>query len=228
MEYVMKSFAPCLALGLLAIPLLSPAQVTKQGNGYLFRMKFTKGQVMNYKLTSQSTGATPNPINVGMAMSMNVKKVSNGKATVDVKMGSMTMNGQPMNSGAPMVQTMTMDTMGAASGGNIAGSFGGNYPAKAIPVGGTWSAKVPVQAPGAMGGNMAATYKFLGFQNVGGKQVAKVGMTMTGVSSGSGTMLISAVDGSLISTNVTTTTKMGNPQTGKPIVLKSTIKVSRV
>ena len=43
--------AVCL-VALVAVPLSAIAQVTQKGDGYLFRMKFTKGKVVNYGLTS--------------------------------------------------------------------------------------------------------------------------------------------------------------------------------
>lgn len=223
----MNRRAAWIAIGLvLAAPVLSEAQVSKQGNKYLFRMKFAKGQKANYKMVSESTGMGSQAISTSMTMNTLVKDVKNGKASMEVTMGSILMNGKPMGQGGQK-QTVELDATGGSLGAGM-GSVGGNFPKQAIPIGGTWKATVPVQAGGAGGGNMNSTYKFVGFTNVNGKQLAKIAITVSGFSSGSGSMLVDPKDGSMISTNMATTTKIGNPQSGKPMVLQSKIKVTRV
>jgi hypothetical protein len=202
------------------------AQVTKQGNAYLFKMKFAKGQSINYKVKAETTGTMASV--VGMDMGMLVKDVQNGVASVEVSMGQMTMNGKAMGQGGGqgMKQLVKMDANGKAVGGNFSG-MSGNLPTKPVKIGDTWSASAPMAGPG-MNGNMNATYKFTGFKPIGGKNCAVISVTMTGVTSGSGTIFINSADGSMVSTTIKTSTKITDPQTKKTTAMGSTVTVNRV
>jgi NMD protein affecting ribosome stability and mRNA decay len=214
-------------LGLLAAPSFSDAQVTQQGNKYLFRMKFTKGQKVSYKMTSTSTGMGSQAISTSMTMTTTVTDVKNGKATMEVAMGQILMNGKPMGQGGQK-QTITVDSTGGNVQGAGMGTVGANFPKEAIAIGDTWKASVPVAAGGAGSGNMQSTYKFVGFTNVNGIRAARITISVSGFSTGSGTMLVDTRDGSMISTDITTTTKIPNPNSQQPVQLKSQIKVVRV
>lgn len=227
----MMKLAPILALGILAVPVLSPAQVAKQGNGYLFRMKFVKGQKQNFKMASTTSGFGDQAMKMGMNFSMTVKSVKKDQATVVVSNSNMTMNGQPTNmGGSNNTAEITMDSTGKQVGGAAgAGGFSGNFPVKPLPIGGKWTSDLPVPGGGAMpGGKITATYTFTGFTSVKGKNAAKVAIKIGGGATGSGTMLINAADGSLLSSTMAMTITMPNPQTNKPINLKSNVNITRV
>jgi len=223
----MSSFKFLLAACMVAGISSSYGQVSKQGSAYSFKMKFTKGQKLNYKVKAETSG--PMTSVVGMSMNMLVKDVQKGVATVEVSMGGMTMNGKSMGQGGAqgMKQLVKMDASGKAVGGGMTG-MSGNLPTKPVKIGESWkSNSVPMAGPG-MSGNMSAIYKFTGFKAVAGKNCAEIAVSMTGVTSGSGKIYVDAADGSMVVTNLKTVTKMTDPQTKKPTSMTSNVSVTRV
>ena len=204
------------AVAVLSTAILGPnmssianAQVTKQGAGYLFRIKYVKGQVMKYNMaiSGKNPGAAANakPMVMNMPMSMKVVDVKNGVATIE---SSVTAPG----SKTPQVQTMKMDNRGNVVGGAPgAGSMtaGTNLPQNPVPVGGSWTAKAAMAA----GMNANATYKFKSIKNVGGKNVAVIDVSMNAAgqmrAAGNGTMYMSMADCSLVSMSMVM--KMASP-----------------
>ncbi|HWA84084.1 MAG TPA: hypothetical protein VG820_11645 [Fimbriimonadaceae bacterium] len=197
---------------------MASAQVTKRGNAYLFRTKYTKGQVITYVMNMKSS-ARGQAINVTMPMTQKVVSVTkSGVATVSVSMGKLLMNGKPIGTGTPATaQKMTFE---ADSEGHVKGGGQQNttisLPAKPIPVGGTWTATT--NAPTGMGQAMqvTATYKLIGFERKDGFQTAKVSVTMSGSGqmaiSGSGTMWLNMADGSMVRDTMKMSMSMGSMQ----------------
>lgn len=222
----LKAFAVAFALTVLVVS-SAFGQITKSGNAYLFRMKFVKGQTMNYAMNVTSTipGASK-PQTMSMPMSMTVTDVTNGIATIKYKMTS------PMGGSKPQEITVKMDNTGKLVSGSAPSMNGisATLPKNPVAVGGSWknTTSVPSGAAGNM--NVTNTYKFLGFKTVNGKQVANISVSMSGKSSaisvsGGGTMLLSVADGSMVNTamNVDTSVSM---QGGTP--MKMAMKVNMV
>jgi len=181
------------------------AQVSRSGGGYLFRMKFTKGQKMTYMMSmNTSASGMAQPMKTSVPMTMTVMSVQGNVATMKMTMGAVM--GQK-----PRDITVKMDNTGKLVSGNMQGLNGvsATYPKNPVAVGGSW--KNTTAFPLGPGGNLDSTtnYKFKSIKNVGGRQVAELYVTMTGKSqqfkmSGSGTMLILMADGSLWNTQITT------------------------
>lgn len=208
------------------------AQVTQRGNGYLFRQKFTPGQTLRYTFRVNTIGAMPGsnkPMTLVMPMAMKVVSVRAGIATMSITRGAMSMNGQRMGANTSPPVTIKMNNQGKVVQGP-AGSSGSLavLPANPVPVGGTWTSTVPIPQMG----QAKATYKFLGISNVGGRPVARIGMSMSSLGatrmSGTGTTLISVADGSAVSANMNMNLTMPAARQGtKPQTMKMRINISR-
>ncbi|HVT13477.1 MAG TPA: hypothetical protein VHE55_14530 [Fimbriimonadaceae bacterium] len=180
------------------------AQIKKQGNGYLLRTKYTKGEVITY-VTDTKTNAQGRDMLISMTMTQKVLSVSRtGAATVSMTMGKVLLNGKPMGQQVPeKMQKVTFET---DSQGHVKGGGQQNtnviMPDKPIPVGGTWSATT--NAPIGTGQSMqvTVTYKLLGFEKKGKYQTAKISVKMSGSGqmaiSGTGTMWLNMADGSMV------------------------------
>lgn len=221
-------------LGILAVAAslasISTAQITKQGGGYLLRMKFAKGAKMSYSMVV-SGNASGNAFSMNTPMTMTVTSTSGTNGTLAYSVGpmKMTMNGTPMNAGAsqPMKSTVTMDNRGKVLGGGAGSSPSGSItlPAQPIPVGGTWSGSTSVA--GGPGGAMkvSGNYKLLGITSVNGISCARIAVTLTGSGassvSGSGTIYLAVSDGSLVKNDTKMSVK--TPQLPKPMAMTMTI-----
>lgn len=194
------------------------AQVSKHGNAYLFRMKYTKGQTFKYvmKMTGQMNAQA---FAMTMPMTEKVTAVSPaGVATMTMAMGdmAMTVNGKAMNQKMPANMqkvTVEIDSTGHAKGGVGQQNTSVALPEKPIPVGGTWTAKT--NAPTGMGQPMevAATYTLTGFEKVGGFNTAKISVTMSGTGamtiSGKGFLWLNMADGSMVKNTTKMSMTMG-------------------
>jgi hypothetical protein len=205
----MKPIRIALALSTLAFAALGSAQVSKSGDGYTLRMKFTKGQKISYETTTTVDMAGMQPMK--MPMTMTVTDVKDGIYTVKYSVGAI--GGQK-----PQDITLKMNSQGKLVEGNAAGQAltgAGNVqlPTKPVKVGESWSstAETPV-----MGSKMKvnSTYTFKGIKKVGGKDVAEIAIKMTssggavGVT-GTGTMTLMVSDGSLHGSTMNIKTSMG-------------------
>ncbi|MCU0315980.1 MAG: hypothetical protein MUC92_05260 [Fimbriimonadaceae bacterium] len=234
-------------VGIAAAPQPGTAQISQQGNKYLFRYKWEKGKVYNYNLAytmtvpaSAGRGATgsagaPRPQTMNSRFSMKVIDVKGGTATIELTMPAA--QGQP----APKPQRMTMDSLG-----RVQGAAGSNLsqqapvlPQRAVGINETWTNTM--QVPGMMGGtmNMTSTMRLTAVRTVGGRRVAEVnqniqmrGSGMTG--GGSGTYSHDMSDGMVRSArmNMTMTipappARQGQPQ-AKPMSIPLTVTISRL
>lgn len=222
----MKLIKNLTVLGLLSITFVGAqsahAQITKKGDGYLFRIKWTPGQTIKYVMNMSMSGdAMPKPMNMNMSISQKVKKVAGTVATIEATTSGVP--GQPK----PQVQTMTIDNRGRATSGAAAGSQVA-FPEGPVKIGQTWKGSLPGMQQGMAGD---AVYKLLSVKTVGGKPVAEVGLSLNmkqgGAMSmtGSGTMLIFMADGSLSS--MTMNTNMSMSQQGKTQKMKMGVTMRR-
>src|SRR5688572_7694840 len=97
------------------------AQITKSGNGYLFRMKYAKGQTAKYamdvkaSIKNPQTGKTQT-MDMSMPMVSKVTAVSGGTGTIQATVGPVKalVDGKPFNlpNNQPKTQTTKMDARG--------------------------------------------------------------------------------------------------------------------
>lgn len=194
-----------------------PAQVTKQGAGYLFRLKFSKGQSYKYQMNMSGSGQGQTFI-MRMPMTMTVVGVSGVVGTVTYKIGPVSMSVGGKTTNMPNVRTMTLklDNRGNVVSGADASQVQGmgtiGLPARPMAIGSTWSAKTKTAAGAAGQMDVQATYRFVGIERQGGINSAKISMTMTGAGQanvkGSGTMWLAVSDGALVRTDTTMTVNM--------------------
>ena len=121
------------AVALLAGPGAN-AQIVAQGNGYLFRQKFTTGQKINYAMDiSASTpgSAMGGSYKAQMLIHLSVLSAQNGVANVKVVSDGLTLNGKAMQKGESA--TIKMDARGQTVGGGSGhnGTIGPDLPAGA-------------------------------------------------------------------------------------------------
>lgn len=225
----MKSMKLIALIGLAAISLqgseLAHGQITKQGNGYLMRMKFTPGAVLKYILNIGATSPqSPKPMNMTMTMTQKIKSVKNGVATVEV-------SSTPVNGQAVPTQTVTVDSRGKTTGGAAgagASTSTVSLPEGPIPIGGTWKGSLPGMQQGMAG---SALYKLLSVKKINGKEQAEIGLSIqvsqgTAMKvTGSGKMFLYTADGSLNTMSMTMNMSMSNQ--GKTFNSKMTMGMRR-
>ncbi|RYG44975.1 hypothetical protein EON79_13715 [bacterium] len=224
------------ALALTATAALSSAQVTKQGSGYLFRYKFTKGSTYKCVATvgQAVAAAQANQLKVTIPFSQKVTAVTGDTASLSFSMGPITMNGNPLSQ-KPVATTGKMSRLGKLIGADKGGSPGlVVFPSGPVAPGATWSAAFPLGAMGAMGGgggNATAKYKFIGMKTIDGKPTAELAVTLASTGetkiSGGGRTFVSVADGLMVKSNMTL--NIASPQIqnqGAPS--KVTINIQRV
>jgi len=217
-----------LMLGALAV---TDAQITKQGNAYLLRMKFAKGQTAKYQMDmTMNMGAQK--MSMSMPMTQKVTNVrANGAAEINYTMGPMSMNGKPMGNQTQSTR-IVMDPSGKVIEGQNMGQTGASVslPAKPVRVGESWTVNTKMAAGTAGPMDVKATYTLAGFQTIAGKQAAKINVKMSAAGqmsmNGSGTMLLLSSDGSLHSANINM--NMKGQQQGQQMNVTSTIALKRV
>lgn len=190
-------------------------QVTKQGNGYLLRYKWVKGQTFKYTLTTSVSlnGQKQSGANQGMTYTMRVLDVKNGNATIRVtgEMGTQKID-----------ERMTLDNRGRmvgkqTSNANMTQLSSIALPEKPVAIGGTWKSNLAGNLPQGMG-NMSAvnTFKLVRVGNVGGRNIAEIGVngTITGFAkmNVTGRYLVLVSDGSVSGMTMNTTGSFANPQ----------------
>ncbi len=220
----MKHF---LAIGLVAVASLSQAQVSKSGNGYLFRMKYTKGSTLSYAVAStvSGLGANGQPIKVNLPMVWKVANVANGIATIDTLVGPVTMGGSQM--GQAEKNRIQIDSKGKLTGQAGTGQqVTPTFPDKPVRIGQSWTAAAPVELPMQGQQKVTATYTFKGIRTVAGKQVAELAVKTTGQATGSGTMYLLASDGSLFRSSLVLNLKMQSAGNA-PTTYKVTANITR-
>lgn len=236
MQVVAKFLMRC-GLGFLCVAIVSPywanAQVTKQGDRYLFRMKLTKGATASYRLTTAANapGGGQNSFAMTMTMKSKVLSVSGDVATVEYVVTPA--KGSPGGT-TPQKMTMKVNTRGKVVGGDKQMAQMGMQsalPDKPVAVGGSWTDTIPVQT--AMGTiTTKATYRFTGISNRAGKPVANIQLNMTGSGAGmnftgTGTLAIRMGDGSLDNLTMQQKMKVGGGNSGQPVNVTVNVTMTR-
>ncbi len=215
----------------------SPAQIAKKGDGYLMRIKYTPGAHLKYSAQATFSTNAPNgnasPTTLNMPFSMLVKSFKNGVATIEFSITP-----PSIGSGTPKPQTSTvqLDTLGRPVGGSAAPGVGTiGMPETPVKIGQTWTSKMPGMGGIMPGANVTATYKLVGFKNVGGRNLAIVAVTMnlsggeSGMrASGNGTLQLRTEDGSLHAADIKQSMTMTGRSGGSSIQASTNIKVVRL
>ncbi|HLK16031.1 MAG TPA: hypothetical protein VKT78_14590 [Fimbriimonadaceae bacterium] len=195
------------------------AQVTKNGNAYLFRLHLTKGEKLHFKVPFTISGYEAYNLRFGMFLKV-LKVSSTGEATVHCKVetGAFNLTGRDPNGG-----TFTVDQRGRVGSDDHGASVGFCivYPKDPVAVGGTFIAPVPAALGGGTAGTTSqATFKFLGFSGAGAHRCAKLTFTVQGNKDPGGSILVRMSDGVL---EKYYTKFVATPQaTGKPVTVTAT------
>lgn len=220
---ILSAAARPLAVGLVLIAGASAmGQITKQGNGFLMRMKFVAGQTTNYVINSKNSvpGMSSGAMDMTMPMRTTVKSVKNGVATIDAVLGPMKMGERTM----PEQKTsLTMNARGQVTGADAAMQQMQSiqFPQGPVPIGGTWSNDMKMPA-GPMGNmSIRSTYRIV--RTVTRNGVPLLEISITGASSGNsqmkvamtGSMFLRMSDGSLQSSTSTQNITMAMPSQEK-------------
>lgn len=200
------------------------AQVSSQGNAFLLRTKYVKGQTLKYKMTTNISGGPSKVPPMEIPMTLKVKDVKNGVATI---VYTTKVPGQPKGGDIEV----KVDSRGKMVGGaglealQGMGAMGATLPEKAVKVGDTWTQNM--NSPAMQGMKMSTTYRFNGLKTVGGVKVAEIGMTIKGTGpqnmtmSGTGTMTMLASDGTMRNTSMSMDLKM------QGMAMKTTTTITR-
>jgi hypothetical protein len=228
-----------LAAGVWMTAPITPAgaQITQSGNGYLFRMKYTRGQKMNYVMNSENS----NPAMPGgggamtVPVTMTVLDVKGKVATIRLDIGPVTMGGKEVvKKQSSEVQMDDRGRLVGKSGAPMAAlsQLGAGIPEKPIKIGDSFVVNQKGSA-GSMGNmNTKTTYKFLGIKTLGNRKVAQMSITLSSGGSmnmkGSGTVLFDMTDGSLVSQKMDTQVTMAPPgQSGQSMTMSMKTNMER-
>lgn len=223
--------AAAVAVALLVLPAIAVSQVTKTKDGYLMRIKWKKGDVFEYSMSTKSSGL---PINFEMQYSLTVLDVKNKIAEVEMTMTSPMIN-------EPTTLTVKMNDRGMADEETAAAMSMGNnqiglqFPEKALKVGDSWDAEQPLPQSEMEGMQMKmkTTYTFEGLEIVNKVPCAKFtvdtlvemsgAMVMT--VKGNGVIYIENKTGQLYQSSIETTTEIDLD--GTPMKVLSTTEIKR-
>lgn len=231
--------------GVLFVSQPSRAQVVKQGNAYNFNLDLKKGAVYKYTVVLSMTPPANSPagsraMNQNLPVSMKVKDVTGGVATLEVSSTSPSMGG---GQGTPSTQTIKVDRKGKVTGGGEAGMFAA-LPAKAVNIGDSWKSTVNTRAGMGIPVTVNTTSTLKEVKSANGRQVAVIAVkTSVGGSSnmkgsGGGTYVVDMKDGMVVNYDIAQTMTMTMtppppkaeagkpaPKPAKPMVMTFPIKI---
>lgn len=189
----------------------SQAQITKQGDRYVFRLGLKKGMKFTLETVSEVTMSPGQPpMKMNLPVKFNVLDVKNGIAKVEIESTS------PMGNGKPQKSILNVKPNGQLDGAAGPASNAFIIPSKPLKPGEAYRTQTSMGGGGAPGGNADVTYIFRGIQNVSGKQVAAfdVRMVLSGMMSmqGSGKQYMSVADGIVVSSDLTLTVNLSKEQ----------------
>lgn len=202
-----------ITLFLIATMTLSPpgkTQITKSGGGYLFRVKYLKGQQVDYtfQVTSTPIGGAGG-LTVSMPIAGVVTDVTRGISTLQVVTGPMTMGGKKISQPSQQM-IVKFDSRGRMVSGTIPGgqNLTITLPERPMRIGASSSFSQMMNL-NSMPMKEVGVYRFVGFKTVRGRQVARLNFTLSGkgvglkvqnssgtfTTSGSGMVDIAVADG---------------------------------
>ena len=146
-------------LAMTVAPCTSSAQVRKTKDGYLLRMKWTKGAHYRYDITITTEFAGQSLPRSSVA-SVKVLNVSDGVASVELSMPNPLTN-------EPVTQTLPADSLGFLGDDGATGGVGGpKLPKRAVWPGDSWTAKTSADVMG-MAVTTTTVYTFKGLERIG-------------------------------------------------------------
>ena len=204
-----------LAAGVLTLAASSYSQITQSGSTYSIKMKHSVGQVLRYsmKMAINSPAVPGGKMAMTMQMESKTTKVSGGLATVKTKLSGMSLNGKPSKMGQSEVETV-VDSLGKIVNGTGASQgMNASFPTKPVKIGESWTSTNTVPGPGGQPMKAKAVYTLKSVGVVGGKKVATIGVVLNSTGgmkmSGTGTQMILADDGSMLSATMIMDMELG-------------------
>ena len=202
---MLKCWSAGLVVGLIVVSSGASAQIRKAHGAYLFRVKFTKGQIIRYGIDSQvSMSKGAKPIHAGGPMSSKVLSVNGDKATLEITSGPISMNGRVLQEAKNV--RVEEDTRGNVVGGTSQ-QIGLVFPQKAVKPGQSWDGQATLPSASGNMTKVNAHYRFIGMKTVGGHKAAQVAATFNMSSpiqaAGRGMIYFLAQDGSMLRTDMT-------------------------
>ena len=183
------------SLSLFLFGSFAQAQIVQKKGGYLFLVKYKKGQVIKQNMSMQALGNTKlKSSSQFITKCLDIQK--DGVATLEVTV--------PAVGKTPAKRKkVKVDNHGKPQGASIDG-FSGNFvwPDKPVKVGQSWIGDMNMASPG-QGGGMAfkSTYKLTGIKKINGVKVATISSDMkvsgTYDISGTGIIYVRFSDGQL-------------------------------
>ncbi|HTQ11482.1 MAG TPA: hypothetical protein VMI31_15565 [Fimbriimonadaceae bacterium] len=213
MHYVSKYAASALLAALAAV---AHGQVVAKGGAYLFRAKYFTGRTASYAVRSEAD-VMSSKMSMTMHLSEKVLGVSHGIGTIRITTGKsdILINGKPLGASSPADEKagqildekagqIRLNDLGVAvdgSGASLQTHL--ELPPQALRPGQSWTTTGVAMLPGrTQEQKVSVTYRFIGFSNLGGTRVVKLGVKMNGSGvagvTGSGAAYIRADDCSLV------------------------------
>jgi hypothetical protein len=201
---------------MVALPLAGQAQITRSGNGFLFRHKFHAGQTSRFVAKISATnrpGAAP--FVTVVPMSEKVVSVKGKIANIDVVMEPMIMAGRA--SGKPMTSPIQVDDRGPVGSNAMMlymqfGEVYAPFSDKLMHVGDVVEIDKAGDYPMLGHVSIAAHYKLEGMTALAGRKAARFSMAVTKKgrvdSTITGEFYVAADDGSTLKIAQTTVVKM--------------------
>jgi len=213
-----KGFAVVLAGGLLAAG--ASAQISKVNTGYQFRLKYSAGANLHYKL---ETGQTSGPL------AFHVLLAGKDLATIQTTVGPFKAGDQSIPAQSYKVQVDSRgQVMWSKPSSTAADQLFFRLPINPVPINGVWTSKTNVNM---LGGNVQFTTrnKLVGFKELNGKKVAVIQIVITGTGgagvNGTGTAFLLVSDGTVYSS--TTNVELMYNKGGEPTRVQSKLHMYR-
>ena len=173
---------------------IASAQIVQKNGGYLFNLKYQKGQVLKQNMGMQAVGNTKlKSSSQFIIRCLGVDK--NNIASLEVTVPG-------VGKGEGSRKLIRVDRHGKPQGKNIEG-YGGNFvwPDSPVKVGQSWLGDMNMAAPGKGGIGFKSTYKLTGVKKINGIKVAAISAAIdvkgTYDVSGTGMIYVRFSDGQL-------------------------------
>lgn len=209
-----------LALSALSLASLAPAQVTKQGSAYKFRMAWKPGDVYKYNIAINVQMANGKTVPTSGDSTMRVISVKDGIATVEVE-------SIDPNSKSPKKSTVKMDSLGpVGETPGLGGISDQRLPDKPLKIGETWNSTRTVKQ-GNRAIELVSTYVLRAVKDFQGTKCAifDVKAVTKGVDSMStGTLYLEVKSGQLFNLDMKTKITMGQGPKAQSIESNTLVK----
>lgn len=235
-------------LGFAVLVASANAQVTKSGNGFLFRLKYKAGQTISYNMITEAKfpNSKVSLMKATMPMIVKIQGVKKDSAQAAFTLGpTMLTEVVDLSTNPPKTKTreavkQTKATAEIDSRNRISRSKSGatatidmfnlTFPERAIKPGMTWDAVASGQVANL--GNVSAKtkYRFVGVKTINGISVAELAVELSGtqgntILTGKGTILLRTADGTYQSSTMSVVAHPSN--SGSSQAVFSSIRLLR-